>query len=256
MRKHIFIIGGPVIIIFCWWLFSMINTAAHGALISPLFLSDPFTVFKTIIALFAEGAIVTDIVDTLWRVILGFAIGAIIGVPLGIFIGYFKYVGEMLEFIIDFFRSIPAAALFPFFIMVFGVGDFAKIAVAASSGALIILVNTTYGVRNVKEARLMAAKLFKLKSSAIFLNIILPESFPHIFAGLRIAISYSMILIIFTEMFIGTESGLGKRIIDSQETYRTAEMFSAVILAGVLGYCINKGLLFFEHRLIRWEGKV
>lgn len=243
-------------IIFLWWIFSAINQASDGALVSPLFISDPFTVLKTLMKLFGEGEIIADILNTVWRVLLGFAIGSFIGVPLGIFVGYFRHIGEMFEFLIDFFRSIPAAALFPFFIMIFGVGDFSKIAVAASSSALIILVNTTYGVRNIKEVRLMAAKLFKLTNIAIFYKIILPESFPHIFAGLRVAISYSMILVIFTEMFIGTESGLGKRIIDSQETYRTAEMFAAIILVGVLGYCINKGLLLFERRLIRWEGKV
>ncbi|MBI4114665.1 MAG: ABC transporter permease [Candidatus Niyogibacteria bacterium] len=255
LRNYIYIIGGPIVIILVWWIFSAVNTMFEDPLISPLFLADPFAVLQTTISLFRADTIETDIFNTLRRVLAGFLLGAVIGVPLGIIIGYFRRIGDALEFIIDFFRSLPAAALFPFFIMVFGVGEFSKIGVAAFSSSLIILVNTTYGVRGVKELRLMAARLFKLSNAKIFYAIILPESFPHIFAGLRIAISYSMILVIFTEMFIGTETGLGKRIIESQEVYRTAEMFAAIILAGILGYIINKALLFVERRMITWEGK-
>lgn len=254
MKRYIYLIGGPIGIIIVWWAFSEINSRAE--IVSPLFIAAPLQVLKTLIVLFKAGEVFVDIMDTLRRVIFGFAVGALVGIPLGIVMGYFKKIGAALEFIIDFFRSLPAASLFPFFIMVFGIGEFSKIAVAAFSSSLIILVNTMYGVHNVKELRVMAAKLLKMGNFAIFRNIIFPESFPHIFAGLRVAISYSMVLVIFTEMFIGTETGLGKRIIDSQETYRTAEMFSAIILAGGLGYCINKLLLFVEKRLIRWEGKI
>lgn len=255
MKSYFYIIFGPIFLILIWGIIAYINEATHHAIVSPLFLASPWAVFKIFIQMFNESQLALDIFSTLERVIIGFIIGAAIGIPLGLVVGYFRKVYDMLEAVIEFFRSTPASAIFPFFILFFGVGDAAKISVAAFSGLLIIFVNTTYGVRHARQLRILAARLMKLGKIAIFWKIILPEAAPHIFAGLRVALSYSMVLIVFSEMFVGTEHGLGKIIIDAQETYKTGAMFMGIILTGLIGYLLNKIVIFFERRVIHWEGK-
>ena len=101
----------------------------------------------------------------------------------------------------------------------------------------------------------MSAKIMKFGNFDIFRKIILPESLPYIFAGLRVAISYGMVIVIFSEMFIGTDSGLGRRIIDAQTVYKIPDMYAAVVLTGLIGYGLNKLALYAERRIIHWEGK-
>jgi len=86
-------------------------------------------------------------------------------------------------------------------------------------------------------------------------KVILPESLPNIFSGLRIAVSLALILVAVTEMFMGTKAGLGHVIIESQLVYRIPELYSAIILTGMIGYIINKFVLRAEKRIVHWSGK-
>ena len=101
----------------------------------------------------------------------------------------------------------------------------------------------------------MFAQSMKLNKFTIFTKIVLPEALPYISAGARVAISYSLIIIVIGEMLMGGESGLGKRIIDFQLIFETSQMYATIILAGLLGYAVNKLYIFFETRMIHWAGK-
>ena len=93
----------------------------------------------------------------------------------------------------------------------------------------------------------------KLSQVDTFTKIILPESLTYIFAGLRIAVSYGMVIVIFSEMFVGTDSGLGRRIIDTQTVYKIPEMYAAIIVTGLIGYALNKFAIYTEKRIIHWK---
>jgi NitT/TauT family transport system permease protein len=192
---------------------------------------------------------------SLYRLTLGFALAVGIGVPLGLLIGSSRRLVESLEFLIDFFRSLPASALFPMFILFFGIGDRSKVAVIVFSCALIILVNAIYGVKNCKEARLRAARAMGANRTALFTKVIFPEALPHIFAGLRISVSIGLILVVVTEMFIGTHRGLGQRIYDAHLMFRIAEMYAVILLTGVLGYVLNKIFITIEAKVFHWAGR-
>jgi len=112
-----------------------------------------------------------------------------------------------------------------------------------------------YGVHLGKELRIKAAKTMKVKGFTLFQKIVFPEALPQIFSGMRIAISLSLIIVVVTEMFIGTNFGLGRRIIDAQLVYRISEMYAVIIIAGILGYLINKGFIFGEKKIVHWRGK-
>ncbi len=95
----------------------------------------------------------------------------------------------------------------------------------------------------------------KLKGIELFRKVIFPEALPQIFSGFRVAISLSLIIVIVTEMFIGTNAGLGKRIIDAQLVYQTADMYAAILMTGVVGFLLNKIVMSIENRVVHWKGK-
>jgi NitT/TauT family transport system permease protein len=248
-NKKLYYISIPIII-FCLW-----QVVSYLKIVSPLFLPQPIDVMLSLYHSLFSGTMFLDIGYTLYRVLVGFAIGTIVGVPLGLLMGYSSKIYNALEFTVEFFRGIPTTALFPLFLLIFGIGDQAKFAVTAWGAGLVILINSMYGVHLGKELRVRVAKTMKIKGFQLFSKVIFPEALPQIFSGFRVAISLSLVLVIVTEMFIGTDIGLGKRIIDAQLIYQTADMYAAIIMTGVIGFILNKVTMFFENRIVHWKGK-
>jgi len=247
MNKLVYI--GPLIFVLIWFLLSELE------LVSALLVPSPVKVIAALPELFSEENILADALATLARMVTGYFLATIVGIPVGLIIGFWKKLYHSVEFLLDFFRSLPSTALFPMFLLFFGIGDSAKIAVVMFACTLIIIVNTTYGVKSINPTRIMVAKLMKASRFQIFSKVIFQESLPHIAAGLRIALSTSLILVIVTEMFIGTRTGLGQKIFDLHLTYQIPEMYGAIIIAGTIGYVLNKAFLIFEARVIHWTGK-
>ncbi len=239
----------PILLIALWHILTVTG------FIDPLFLPTPESVMHTLIAGLSSGELIGHSNATLLRSIGGFMVASAVGVPIGLLIGRSKLLSQLMQPTIDFFRSVPASALFPLFLFMFGTGDTAKIAVVVYAAALITIVNTAYGAMQVRETRIRAAKVMGATSWDIFWKVIVPESFPGIFAGLRIALSLSFVIIIVTEMFIGTNVGLGYYIINAQMVYRVPEMYAGIALTGLIGYIANMGLLIIQKRVLHWVGR-
>lgn len=249
MKTKKYILIGPIILLAVWALVAQLR------LIDTFFLPGPLTTINKLVQLLFSGAIIGDLFSTLERVVLSFFIALIIGLPLGLLLGRSERVYRSFEFIIDFFRSTPATALFPLFLLVFGITDKSKIAVAAFAAMLIIIFNTAYGVMHTKKSRILAAQIMGATKTQIFRWVLFWESLPQTFIGLRNAVSLSLVIIVVTEMFIGTTSGLGRRIIDSQITYEIPTMYATILLAGILGYLLNVIFIAVEKRFLHWSGK-
>ena len=131
-------------------------------------------------------------------------IAAVIAIPLGIFLGASERLYRSVEFVIDFFRSTPASAMFPLFLVLFGVGDETKISVAAFGAALVILFNVAYGVMNARKTRLLAAKVMGASRLRVLIDVMLLESLPQTFVGLRNGVSLALVIVVVAEMFIGS----------------------------------------------------
>lgn len=247
MKKYNFI--GPVLLILIW------ATTSHLQLVDTFFLPNPFAVVKQLFELIVSGNILNDLTATLARVSIAFLVSLLIGLPLGLILGWKEKIYRSVEFVIDFFRSTPATALFPLFLLVFGITDKSKIAVAAFSSMLIIVFNTAYGVMRANKSRVLAAQIMGATKAQIFRWILFWESLPQTFIGLRSAISLSLVIIVVTEMFIGTTSGLGRRIIDAQITYEIATMYAVILLTGIIGYLLNLLFLIVEKKFLHWSGK-
>ena len=246
-RRYLPILGTMALLLL-WWLLTITK------LVQPLFLPRPEVVFSRCISLLLTGVLLPDLGITLVRLLLGLGCGIVIGVPLGLLMGSYAWFHQFLEVIVDFFRSIPVAALFPLFLLFFGIGNIGKIAITAYSTSLIIMINTIYGVHNASSMRRRVAASLGAKRWQIFYLVTLPESLPAIAAGIRTAVSLGLIVVLMGEMFMGGSTGLGQKIYEWSLLYRIPEMYVAIIMTGILGYCLNKIFVFFENRIIHWKG--
>lgn len=240
---------GPLTLIAIWWV------AFAGELVDKNLLPSPFATLAETWRQIVDGDMIADFTATLYRVAYSFGISAVLGVPLGILLGANQTLYRSFEFIIDFFRSMPATAMFPLFLLLFGLGDFSKIAVAAFAGLLVILFNVAYGVMNARPTRMLAATSMGASRLRVFRDVIFYETLPQTFVGLRTGVSIALVVIIVAEMFIGAFDGLGHRIIDAQISYQLEDMYGSILAAGVMGYGLNLIFLLLENRLVHWTAK-
>ncbi len=237
----------PLLLLFVWWLLS------QHSFVSPLFLPRVGDVGLEIGVALREG-LLGDIGATLYRSLIGLAIAGALGIPIGLLLGYSKRLYQQAEFTIEFFRSIPTTALFPLFLLLFGVGDLSKISMVAFGAIAFFIINTVYGVHGVRRQRVAAAQAMGLKGVDLFRYLILPEALPSIVTGFRLALSYSLVIAVVTEMFFGSNDGVGYRIMTAQYIYDTPAIYVGIITAGLLGLGLNKVALGLERRFIHWRG--
>ncbi len=242
-------LAGAILFVVLWWLLAL------SGVIDPVLMPAPQDAAVALWKGFADGTLTHDFWQTVWRTVLSFVIATAIGVPLGIALGSSSRVYAAVEFVIDFFRSTPASALFPMFLVIFGVGEKTKIAVAAFGAALVILFNVAYGVMNAKKTRQAAAHVMGAGRLRIMVDVTLWESLPQTFVGMRSGISLALVIVIVAEMFIGSTDGLGQRVINAQMVFDMPLMYAAIFAAGALGYGLNLLFLVIERRFVHWGGK-
>ena len=236
-------------------LFALWGIVAWRQWVDPVLLPSPGKTFDAFWHGMRGGALGFDFVKTIYRTAASTAIAAVIAIPLGIVLGASERVYRSLEFVIDFFRSTPASAMFPLFLVLFGVGDETKISVAAFGAALVILFNVAYGVMNARKTRLLAAKVMGASSVRVLFDVTLLESLPQTFVGLRNGVSLALVIIVVAEMFIGSQDGLGHSVFEAQQLFDMPRMYAAIFAAGVLGYGLNLLFLLVERRFVHWSGK-
>ncbi|MEJ8845645.1 ABC transporter permease [Variovorax rhizosphaerae] len=240
---------GPVVLFILW------DLVVRLGFIKPILLPAPADTVLTLITGLAGGPLLTDFAVTVWRTVQAFIIAAVIGVPLGVLLGSNERLYRSVEFLIDFFRSTPSSALIPLFLLIFGVSDINKIAIAAFGAFLIVVFNSAYGVINARKQRVMAAKVMGASRWQVFKDVLIWESLQPSFVGLRSAVSMALVIVIVAEMFIGSDAGLGHRIIDAQQVLNVKSMYAAILAAGALGYALNILFLVAERRIVHWSGR-
>jgi NitT/TauT family transport system permease protein len=241
---------GPLLLIAVWW----IANNAHW--VSDKLLPNPFATFGTLwSSLVDDGSMLKDLGATLYRTLYAFALATAAGVPAGIMLGSNERIYRSIEFLVEFFRSTPATAMFPLFLLIFGIGDFAKVAVAGFAAWLVVLFNVAYGVMNSRKTRILAAKVMGASKWEVFRDVMFYESLPQTFVGLRMAVSLALVVIIVAEMFIGSTNGMGHRIIDAQQVFDLQQMYASILMTGIVGYGFNVFFLAVEKWLVHWAGR-
>jgi len=240
---------GPVVLFIVW------DLVVRLGFIKPILLPSPADTVAALITGLAGGPLLVDFAVTVWRTVQAFAIAAVVGMPLGVLLGSNERAYRSVEFLIDFFRSTPSSALIPLFLLIFGVSDINKVAIAAFGALLIVVFNSAYGVINARKQRVMAARVMGASRWQIFKDVLVWESLQPSFVGLRSAVSMALVIVIVAEMFIGSDNGLGHRIIDAQQVLNVKSMYAAILAAGALGYVLNILFLVAERRIVHWSGR-
>jgi ABC-type nitrate/sulfonate/bicarbonate transport system permease component len=240
---------GPVLLFIVW------DFVVRFGFIKPILLPPPAATIETLVTGLLGGPLLADFLVTVKRTLQAFAIAGVVGMPLGVVLGSNEKAYRSVEFLVDFFRSTPSSALIPLFLMIFGTSDVNKVAIAAFGAFLIVVFNSAYGVINARKQRVMAAKVMGATRWQTFRDVLVWESLQPSFVGLRSAVSMALVIVIVAEMFIGADSGLGNRIINSQQVLNVKSMYASILAAGGLGYALNVLFLLGERRIVHWSGR-
>jgi ABC-type nitrate/sulfonate/bicarbonate transport system permease component len=223
--------------------------AAGSFLVPPV--SD---VLDTAWEVWPSAAFLSDVGESLKRLAVGLALGSAVGIALGLAMGSSASIRRALEPLVELARATPAIALVPALIVIVGVGDGMRIAVIAFGVCFPVLVNTLDGVLSVSpEARDTASMLHVGRAERV-LRIYFPASLPAIVAGLRIAVSIGLVLVVVSEFVGDVEgSGLGSYIWNMQGQFNYPAMYAGILFLGLLGYVLNRLFLVAERRVLAWH---
>jgi ABC-type nitrate/sulfonate/bicarbonate transport system permease component len=199
-----------------------------------------------------SDAVVDDMLPSLGRVLAGWALAAVLGIALGTALGRsrtgMQYVGSLFAF----FRTLPSPALVPVFILLFGIDNSMKLALIVFGCIWPILLNTVDGVRSVDPVKTEVARSFGTPRTQWVAMVVLPAALPKIFAGLRLSLAISVILMVVSEM-VGVASGIGYQLSYAQSQFDATAMWVWIVLLGIIGYGLNLALLAVERRALRWQ---
>lgn len=226
--------------------------APRAGWVESTYLSPPSVVAKALLALFKSGALSKHLAISLQRALIGMVIAVTFGTVLGLFIGYFKRIEGFLDSLFQSFRQMSAFALFPVFILLFGVGELSKTIIIFWASLWPILLNTINGVKNVDKLQVQSVKSMGASQGFIFLKVILPAAAPDIFTGIRLGGSYCVMALVAAEM-IGATAGLGYLILYSQETFNIPDMYAGIVGLAIMGLAINYVLRLIEKSFTSWK---
>ncbi len=194
-----------------------------------------------------DGTLIKYILISLQRVLSGWALGMLISIPLGLFIGRIGILRRIFEPFIDFLRFIPAIGFLTLFLMWFGAGEKSKVILIMYATVFVLLINTISGVLSVDNTRLQAARSLGASELQIIYSVLIPSAIPYIFTGIRLALGGAFTSIVAAEMLAAKE-GIGFMIYTSRLYFRTDWIFVGLLTLGLMGY--------LSDRLIRLFGKL
>jgi ABC-type nitrate/sulfonate/bicarbonate transport system permease component len=194
----------------------------------------------------------SDVVPSLERMLAGYALAVVGGVLLGLLIGSFRPVRWAAGPPVEFLRAIPPPVLIPFAILTFGIGPQFKIFVIAAGCVWPVLLNAIDGVRGIDLTLRETALVYRIGPLQRLLSVVLPAASPRIFVGMRTALSLALILMVISEMEAST-NGIGFFILQSQRSFAIPDMWSGILLLGLLGFAFNAGFVQLERRVLRWH---
>ena len=232
----------PVVLIALWWFLS------DGS-------SNPFfPALSEIVAAFGptwgHGRMITDVLPSLARLVLGYLLALVFGVLSGLVIGSIRRLRLLVEPTLEFFRAIPAPVIVPVLMLFFGIFDTMKIIVIATGCLWPVLLNTVEGVRAVDSLLLDTAKVYRLKSLTRA-TVLLRGASPQIATGARQALSIGIILMVISEMF-AANNGLGFSVVQFQRSFAIPEMWTGIIVLGLLGVALSLLFRLAERVTLSW----
>jgi ABC-type nitrate/sulfonate/bicarbonate transport system permease component len=194
----------------------------------------------------------SDVWPSLRRIALGYTIAVAIAITAGTALGSSRTLRRATAPVVEFLRSIPPPALIPFAIVVIGVGDDMKVFIIAFVCLWPVLLNTIDGINGIDPTLKDTARVYGIAGRDRLLRVTLPAASPQIFAGMRLSLSLALILMVISEMVAST-NGIGFFVLQSQRSFAIPEMWSGILLLGLLGYVFNLGFMIIERRVLAWH---
>ena len=221
------------------------------------FLLPPFSeVVTSLIQLFSSGEIFKHVAASFKRSFSGFFAAMAIALPLGIFVGWYNKLEEVVDPLLQACRNTSVLALYPVFLLLFGLGELSKISIVIWGSVWPALLNTIAGVKNTDRNLIKAARSMGVSSLALLYKVVLPGALPYILTGVRLSAASAILVLVAAEM-IGANAGLGFAIFYFEERYAVPQMYAGIILLSMAGVLVNYSLVEFEKRLTgNWKEKV
>ncbi len=239
-------LGFFVVFVVVWGFFTL------GGFVSPTFLASPVTMVKEGISLFTEFNFLHDIGMTVWRVFGGFVLAAVVAVPLGIAMGTWKGVEAFFEPFVSFCRYLPASAFIPLLILWAGIGEAQKLLVIFIGSVFQITLMVAVTVGSARRDLVEAACTLGARSSGIVMRVLIPGAAPGIAETLRLVLGWAWTYVIVAEL-IGSSSGIGHMITDSQALLNTGQIIFGIIVIGVIGLVSDFAFKAVNRRLFAWS---
>lgn len=244
--ERVFWPAAAAALLLCLWYYSVVWT---GTKVFP----SPLAVENGLAELMHKGLLWADIVDSLRRVAVGYLVAALVGIPLGLCLGWFPAANQVVNPTLQLMRPISPIAWIPLAIIFFGVGDAPAIFLVFLGALFPITVSCTAGVANVPQIYRRAGRNFGLSNIDLLRKIVFPAALPEILVGLRIALGVAWLVVVAGEM-IAVDSGLGYLVIDSRNSGKRYDLVvAAMLLIGVIGLLLDLGFRRFERLpSVRW----
>jgi ABC-type nitrate/sulfonate/bicarbonate transport system permease component len=238
-----YVVGLPLLLVLIWWATTMGRPN--------FFFPAPAVLMDTFGDVWFGERIITDVLPSLGRLLTGVLAAIGIGVMAGVLIGSVKWLRALLEPTLEFFRAVPPPVLVPVLMLLMGITDSMKVAVIISGCIWPVLLNTIEGVRAVDGVLSDSARTYGVAGWARVRYLVLPSASPQIMAGVRQCLSIGLILMVISEMF-ASSSGLGFTIVQFQRSFAIPEMWSGIIVLGLIGVAMSFIFQWTERRVLRW----
>jgi NitT/TauT family transport system permease protein len=228
------------------------EVAPRVGLVDATFLPSFSTVVVSLAHLVASGELFGHIAASLQRALAGMGLAIVVAVPLGFLVGWYKGFATFVDPLLQTLRQTSALALFPVFMLLFGIGEVSKTAIIFWGCLWPILLNTISGVRNADPLLVKSARSMGASQWDIFRKVVLPGSYPAIFTGLRLSATISIVMLTAAEM-MGANNGIGYLVLYSQQTFDVPALYAAIITIAILGLLFNHLLVRLERRAHVWK---
>jgi ABC-type nitrate/sulfonate/bicarbonate transport system permease component len=245
-RERLMSIASPVGLLLAW------DAAARLGAIDVRFFPAPSAIILVMIGMLASGELMEHVLISLQRIALGFVLGAIPAIGIGIAMGISRSVRALLDPLIVATYPIPKSAILPFILLIFGLGEMSKVVMVAIGVFFPVAINATAGVLQINPIYLDVGKSFKASRWDTFRTIALPGALPFIMTGMKLGAGLALILIAIAEM-VGAKTGIGYLIWSSWETFAVAKMYVGLFVIALIGFGVSFLLREIERWVIRWK---
>jgi ABC-type nitrate/sulfonate/bicarbonate transport system permease component len=226
--------------------------ATFRRFVPELFLPGPSDIVSAFVVYVASGAIWPDMWISGQELMLGFGLSVLIGLPLGILMGWYRHFNHALDPFVTFFYSIPRIALTPLLIIWFGIGINSKIAVVLLGAVFAIVINSAAGVRNLDPSLIKAARSFGASDAQVFRTVVIPGSVPFILTGLRLGLGHALTGVVVGEL-LAARAGVGLMMATAAATFQTSKVFVGLVIVASAGILLTYLLSRIEQRYQSWK---